>query len=80
MRCKMKGLISKDENIQQSAIYIGYIILLQLKKEEKISIYKMYDILKKRQITNTRQIMFSLVFLYENNIIDFKEPYICKVS
>ncbi len=76
----MKGLISKDENIQQSAIYIGYIILLQLKKEEKISIYKMYNILKKRQITNTRQIMFSLVFLYENNIIDFKEPYICKVS
>lgn len=76
----MKGLISKDENIQQSAIYIGYIILLQLKKEEKISIYKMYNILKKRQITNTRQIMFSLVFLYENDIIDFKEPYICKVS
>ena len=76
----MRSLVSKDENIEQSSVYIGYIILTQLKSKEKISIYKMYEILKKRKITNTRQIMFSLLFLYENNIIDFKEPYICKVK
>lgn len=75
----MRSLVSKDENIEQSCVYIGYIILTKLQTEEKISIYKVYEILKKRKITNTRQIMFSLMFLYENNIIDFKEPYICRV-
>lgn len=75
----MKRLISKDENIKKSVLYIGYIILSQLKKENKISIYKMYDVLKKEEINNTRQIMFSLIFLYENGIIDFKELYICRV-
>ena len=75
----MKSLISKDENIKQSVIYIGFIILSKLKKDSKISIYTMYEVLKKENITNTRQIMFALIFLYESNIIDFKELYICKV-
>ncbi|MCI8291197.1 MAG: hypothetical protein HFJ25_02950 [Clostridia bacterium] len=75
----MKNLISKDENIKQSIIYIGYLILSKLKKENKISIYTMYETLKNENIINTRQIMFALVFLYESNVIEFKESYICKV-
>ena len=62
-----------------SKFYMKFLKKHILKKENKISIYTMYETLKNENIINTRQIMFALVFLYESNVIEFKESYICKV-
>lgn len=72
------GLISKDENIKHSIVYIGYIILkeLSLKKDKKISIYEIATTLKKNDLLISEQFNYSLMFLYSTGIIDFEEPYI----
>lgn len=72
------SLISKDENIKNSIVYIGYIILkeLSLRKERKISIYDISSLLKKENLLNGEQLNYSLMFLYAADIVDFQEPYI----
>lgn len=72
------GLISKDENIKHSIVYIGYIILkeISLKKNRRISIYEIATILKKNNLLISEQFNYSLMFLYSAGIIDFEEPYI----
>lgn len=72
------SLISKDENIKNSIVYIGYIILkeISLRKDKKISIYDIASLLKKDNLLNSEQLNYSLMFLYAADIIDFEEPYI----
>jgi len=74
-------LISKDENIKTSAVYVGSLILKQIQKSqsEKISIFEVAENLQKQNIISYRQIVFSLMFLYSCGIIDFKEPFIYKI-
>lgn len=71
-------LISKDENIKRSIVYLGYIILkeLSLRNEKKMSIYDVANVLKKHEILNSQQLTYSLMFLHAADIIDFNEPYI----
>jgi hypothetical protein len=73
-------LVSKDENIKTSAVYVGSLILKQLQKSKtnKISIFEIAEDLKKYNIVSYRHIVFSLMFLYSCGIIDFKEPFIYK--
>lgn len=87
MEEKMKNstrglLISKDEEIKTSAVYVGYLILKELKKkkDDKISIYDIGIALKKEGIIHGSQLVFALMFLYSTGIVDFKEPYIYKLS
>ncbi len=77
----MSTLISKDENLKSSVVYQGYLILKKLKgkKEGKISIFEVAEILKKEGLLHGRQLTFALVFLYSMGIIDFKPPYIYKL-
>lgn len=72
------SLISKDEDIKHSIVYIGYIILkeLSLKKDKKISIYEIASVLKKNNLLISEQFNYSIMFLYSADIIDFVEPYI----
>lgn len=74
-------LISKDENIKTSVVYIGSLILQQIQKSKskKISIFEIAENLQKQKIVSYRQIVFSLMFLYSCGIIDFKEPFIYKI-
>lgn len=77
----MTALISKDETIKGSPIYIGYLILNELKKhdEDKISIFELIDKLRAKQsLLHYRQILFSLLFLYSTGVIGLQEPYIYK--
>lgn len=78
----MELLISKDEKIKNSVVYVGYLILKELKKNNsnKVSIFEIIDVLKKRNITHSRQIVFGLMFLHSCGIIDFREPYIYKTN
>jgi hypothetical protein len=75
-------LISKDEDIKTSSVYVGYLILKELKKkkDDKISIYDIGTALKKKGITHGSQFVFGLIFLYSTGVIDFKEPYIYKAA
>lgn len=71
-------LISKDENIKTSSVYVASLILkiLKKKKQKKISIFEISKELKKYEIEHYRQIVFGLTLLYSTGIVDFKEPYI----
>lgn len=71
-------LISKDENIKTSSVYVASLILkkIQQQKVDKISIFEIAKELKKYNITRYRHMFFGLAFLYSSGIIDFKEPFI----
>lgn len=71
-------LISKDENIKTSAVYIASLILkkIQEQNQSKISIFEVAKHLRKYEITRYRHMFFGLAFLYSAGIIDFKEPFI----
>lgn len=71
-------LISKDENIKTSSIYVASLILKQIKKKkvDKISIFDVSKELKKHNITRYRHLFFGLAFLYSSGIVDFQEPFI----
>lgn len=70
-------LISKDENIKTSSVYVASLILkqFQLKDVNKMSIFDISQALKKYDIIQYRQILFGLTFLYSTSVLDFKEPY-----
>ncbi len=75
-------LITKDENIKTTPIYIGYLVLkiLKHKKDNKITIFEVMDSLKKElKIVHYGQFILALIFLYSTGIIDFTEPYIYKI-
>ena len=71
-------LISKDENIKTSSVYIASLILkyFQTKKAKQVSIFEISQELKKYNIDHYRHLFFGLAFLYSTGVIDFKEPYI----
>lgn len=71
-------LVSKDENIKTSSVYVASLILKKIQKQkvDKISIFEISKELKKYNITHYRHMFFGLAFLYSSGIIDFKEPFI----
>ena len=71
-------LISKDENIKTSSVYVASLILKQIKREkvDKISVFEVSKELRKYKIFRYRHLFFGLAFLYSSGIIDFKEPFI----
>jgi hypothetical protein len=71
-------LISKDENIKTSSVFVASLILktFQKKRTEKLSIFEIAEELKKYNIVHYRQLVFGLSFLYTAGVIEFKEPYI----
>lgn len=67
------------DKIKISPAYIGFILLKEIKKEKKISLYKLYAALKKNNMLSSRQLIIGLSFLYSLNLIEFKEANIwCK--
>jgi hypothetical protein len=76
-----KILISQEQDIRDSSVYAGYLVLKELKNEERISIFDLYDVLKGngRQF-NYSNSMYALIFLYMNGLIDFDEPYIYRLK
>lgn len=71
-------LVSKDENLKTSSVYVASLILKQIQKQkvDKISIFEISKELKKYNIYRYRHLFFGLAFLYSSGIIDFKEPFI----
>lgn len=72
-------ILNKDEKIKTSPVYIGYLILKQLRKKDegKIMVYEVVEKLREDLgIVHYRQLLFSLIFLHESGIIEFAEPYL----
>ena len=71
-------MLASSNALKSSAMYIGYLILKEIKKQEaeKISIYDASKALKKEGITSSRQLILGLSFLYSVNIVEFEEANI----
>lgn len=74
-------MINKDEKILTSPPYMGFLIIKKIykTKEQKIMLDEVVQKIKEEiDVINYRQLMFSLLFLYQSGVIDFAEPYIYK--
>lgn len=74
-------MITKDEKIKTSSPYLGFLVLKRLAKakDQKMMLDDIVLNLKQELgIINHRQIIFSLVFLYQSGVVEFAEPYIYK--
>ncbi len=71
-------MLASSNALKSSAMYIGYLILKEIQKQEveKISIYDVSKVLKKAGITGSRQLILGLSFLYSVNIVEFEEANI----
>lgn len=79
MRTNKKLLISPEQDPRYSSVFVGYIILKELKKEDRITIFDLYSLVKRKMgILNTKTLSFALIFLFMNDLIDFNNPYIIK--
>ena len=75
---QMKGvstMLTNSRNAKMSAMYIGYLIINGIKNnnKEKVSIYDISSILKRKRITSSRQLVLGLSFLYSVGIVEFEE-------
>ena len=66
-------MMANSNALKSSAMYIGYIILKEIQKQntDKVSIFDVSKALKKAGITSSRQLILGLSFLYSVNIVDF---------
>ncbi len=76
-----KLLISHEQDVRDSSIYAGYLILKNLKEGEKMSIFDLHQTLKTKDRGFTySNAMYALVFLHMNGLVDFDEPYIYRIK
>ncbi len=69
-----------DKNkARSSAMYIGFLILDGMKKmkTDKVSIYKVAELLGKRGVKSSRQLVLGLTFLHSVDVIEFEEANVC---
>jgi len=74
-------LIEENVDLTDSGIFVGYLVMKELKDKDRLSIFDLYGVLK-RKISNFnyQNVMNGLVFLNECGLIEFKKPYIYKVK
>lgn len=76
-----KLLISQEQDIKDSSVYAGYLILKKLKENDRMSIFDLHQTLKgKDRSFSYSNAMYALIFLYMSGLIDFDEPYVCRVK
>ncbi len=74
-------LIEENPNLTESGVYIAFIILDELAKSERISIFDIYSLLRKHlDNVNYTNVMDALSFLKMLNLIRFNAPYFSKVE
>lgn len=70
-------LFIKENSISASPIFFAYLILKYMPKEKEITIYKIFELVKKIDPNiHVSQIMYALMFLYLCDIILFEPPHI----
>lgn len=78
----MTSLVSKDEPLKASMVHVGYLILKKLEKTQdgRLSLTEIAAHLAKYGVTKSRPMTFALIFLHLAGIVDFKAPYIYKLT
>lgn len=78
----MYTLVSKDESLKSSMVYVGYLILKQLDKSNsnRLSLTEIAKNLAKHDVNQSRAIIFALIFLHSAGAIEFTAPYIYRVG
>lgn len=78
----MDTLVSKDENMKTSIVYVGALVLKALEKapDGRLSLTALAKTLKSHGINKSRPMTFALMFLHLAGIIDFQAPYIYKLA
>lgn len=74
-------MINKDEKIKTSPPFLGFLVLKKLAKakEQKLMFDEIVLNLKQEiGVINHRQVIFTLMFLYQAGVVEFAEPYIYK--
>tara|TARA_B100000767_G_scaffold259550_1_gene269390 strand:- start:133 stop:375 length:243 start_codon:yes stop_codon:yes gene_type:complete len=76
----MANLFTKDEDLMNSAPFIGSEILKQLQSSDdgRISIFDLAKNLRKTNKITARSIYYGMIFLYSLDIVEFDEPYLIK--
>lgn len=71
-------MVASVNTLKSSAVYIGYLILREIKEQntDKISIYDISKALKQEGISSSRQLITGLSFLFSVDLIDFEEANI----
>ena len=78
---KSNILITSEQSLRLSSVYIGYLILDLLKKPDRVSIFDIYTFLReKNNCLNYSNTIYALIFLYMNNLVDFDEPYVYRIT
>lgn len=74
-------LIDESQNLEETGVYIGSIILSALQAKSKLSIFEVYDLLRKEiNNVNYSNVMDGIVFLHMLGAIKFTAPYIVKIQ
>lgn len=81
MRFNKNSIISPEQLPKQTTVYLGFVLLRELSRHEKLSIFQMYSIIRKKaKIFNYGAVISALVFLYSLGLIDFNAPYIYRLK
>lgn len=79
MKIENDSLISSEQDVRLSSVYIGFLILKSLNKKHSITIFDLYSIIKKQVGNfNSKTMLYAITFLFMNDLIIFKSPYILK--
>ena len=74
-------LIEENANLTDSGVFVGFLVMKELIKKDRLSIFELYDVLKNKiHNFNYQNVMDGLVFLKESGLIDFRKPYIYRVK
>lgn len=78
----MNSLVSKDEAMKASMVYVGYIVLKRLEKSRdgRASLTEISTDLAKHGITKSRPMTIGLLFLHLAGAIEFRAPYVYRSS
>ena len=68
-------MLINSNTVKTSAMYIGFLILDGIRKinKEKVSIYEISELLKRKGVKSSRQLVIGLTFLHSVDIVDFEE-------
>ncbi len=78
---KKDELLNPDTPMHSSSVYLAFLILKKLMKQDQLSIVELHSFLKKEAKNYTyTSVINSLLFLYSTGVIDFEEPYIYKTK
>ena len=74
-------LIQENNRLDETGVYIGALVLEQLAKKSSLSIFDLYELLRKKvDNVNYSNTMDGLVFLHMIGAIEFRAPYIIKIQ